>query len=490
VLIALILGAGCLAERSYRCESDAQCLAKADGVCGDENWCVYPDEGCASGIAYGPQAPPSIADTCVSVEAGSGGGSGMAGTASDSGEPTPQPSCGDGVVDPGETCDDGNRLPNDGCHPQCVEPGSPTWTVSWDGEANGEDRGFGVAVDAGADAVYVAGFTTVDGMDYDILVQRWALETGEHVWTRAVDGGALGQDMGEHVAVDGQGNVVVAGVVTTADRGTDAWLTKYSPDGDVLWTLTHDESGGDDKGAGVALLDGDVIVMAGHVEVDGRTDAWVQRYDTDGNAVGDAVRRGDEGFNEAIDVIAQGSEYQVTGSLTDPTDGQQAMWTARYSADGALLWEHVLTMSDNGNAARGVGQDFDPLGGSSVGGVIVNNLLVQRYGETGMPTTAITIDGPDSAHDEAADVAFSPDGTFVVVGFLDFRTTGFAESDTWLARYTAAGEEIWTDRFQGAAQEIDKALGVALTPDLSAVVVGYETVPGSARNMWLRRYAL
>jgi cysteine-rich repeat protein len=29
--------------------------------------------------------------------------------------------CGDGLVDPEETCDDGNSAPSDGCEPDCTE---------------------------------------------------------------------------------------------------------------------------------------------------------------------------------------------------------------------------------------------------------------------------------------------------------------------------------------------------------------------------------
>ena len=479
---ALLLFAvgGCLADRGYPCTSDDQCLAKAGGLCAADQWCAYPSADCESGFAYGPYASPSLAGGCVDPDGGSGSGS-------ETGEP--EPLCGNGVVDPGEVCDDGNREAGDSCHPQCVDPGTPTWTATYDGEVHDEDRGFAVAVDPGADAIYVAGVTVTDGIDWDILVQRWRLETGTLVWTQSFDGGVLDEDKGEHLAVDAQGNVVVAGVITTADTGTDAWLSKFTPDGDVMWTVTHDETGGDDKASGVAILGGDVIVTSGFVEIDDRTDAWIQRWDTDGAPVGDPVRRGDTGFNEAIDIIARGDMYQVTGQLTDDA-GEQAVWTARYNADGTQQWEDIVSMGDNGNAPRGVGQDFDPLGGTAIGGVIGNDVLVQRYDDAGTPTTQFIIDGPESHHDEAADVAFSPDGTFVVVGLLDFRTEGFATSDSWTARYTADDQEIWSDRFQGAAKEIDKALGVAVLDDLSAIVVGYETVPGQSRDVWLRRYAL
>lgn len=483
------VGHGCLGDRAFVCDSSEQCLTAAEGTCEADGWCAYPNDDCDSGRAYGPHAPPSIAGSCVDDSEGgseTGMGSEDSGGSDDGG---PAAICGNNIVEPGEDCDDGNRLPNDGCHPQCVDAGQPAWTVRYDGEVNGEDRGFGLALDVAAGAVYVTGFTTVDGTDRDILVQRYDLETGELVWTDAIDGGPLGEDMGEHIAVDGDGNVIVTGVITTADQGSNMWLAKYSPQGNPIWTQTYDHAGGEDKGAGVAVFADDSIIVVGRAEEADVGHAWLQRFDTDGNLLGDGILRGDMDFSEALDVIATGMEYQVTGSLFDATDAD-VVWTARYTADGTLVWEDLLTTGDNGNAPRGVGQDFDPLGGSAIGGVVNNNILVQRYDDAGMQTTRITLDGSTSRHDEAADVAFSSDGTFVVVGFVDFATDGFARGDTWVTRYAADGTEIWSDRFNGEAGEIDKALGVEVTEDLSAVVVGYETVPGQSRDVWLRRYAL
>jgi hypothetical protein len=93
-------------------------------------------------------------------------------------------------------------------------------------------------------------------------------------------------------------------------------------------------------------------------------------------------------------------------------------------------------------------------------------------------------------HDEAADVAFAPDGSYIVAGFIDFATDGFATADAWVRKYAPDGTEEWTDTYDGPAHEIDKALAIAVTDDYSAIVVGYETVPGQARDVWMRRYAL
>lgn len=500
-LAGLAIAIGCLTGRGYECEGDEECLESADGVCAADAWCAYPNDDCDSGLEYGPHAPPSVAGECVERPqddgvadgatsssddtAGSGDGDEDSG---DSGEPEPVDTCADGVVDPGEDCDDGNREPGDGCHPLCVDPGSPAWTATYDGEAHSEDRGYAVTVDGDANAIYVAGFTTVDGDDYDILIQRWRLDTGTLVWTQAIDGGALETDQGEHIALDPQGNLVVVGMVTNNDQSTDAWLAKLDPNGESLWQITYD-GGLDDKGQGVDVLADGSIVVVGYSEQADYTPIWVQRYQANGMAMGDPILHGDMGFSEGIDVVAQGMEYQLTGRRSDPVD-TEVVWTGRYQADGTMQWEHGLSIGSNGNFPRGVGQDFAPDGGSAIGGVIGNDLLFVRYDAAGMPSEPLIMDGPEGAHDEAADVNFSADGTYVVVGFLDFRTEGFARSDSWVRRYDANGAELWTDRFEGAAKEIDKALGSELTVLDSVVVVGYETVPGQARDVWLRRYAL
>ncbi len=58
---------------------------------------------------------------------GNGNGNGN-GTNSNNNNNVPQPSCGDGVVDPSEGCDDSNLTDGDGCSQGCqVEPG---WSCS------------------------------------------------------------------------------------------------------------------------------------------------------------------------------------------------------------------------------------------------------------------------------------------------------------------------------------------------------------------------
>lgn len=484
----------CLADPGFACEESSQCVVREGGRCEASGWCSYPDDACAPEHRYGPHAPGAIAGECVEPDASTGGSDGDAESDGGSGGPDGPPlsRCGNGDVDPGETCDDGNRVQGDACPAHCAESGTVLWTVTYDGDAHSEDKGFAVAVDAARESFYVAGFVSAAQGDEDILLQRRWIENGDLVWSRSHGGDASGSDFGEQVAVAPDGDLVVVGLETTTAGGGDVWLRKYDPDGGERWTVTHDEAGLRDHGHGAAVSPSGEIVAVGAVTLDGEsaTDAWIQRFSASGTALGDPILRGRAGSrDEALDTIADGEAFLLTGMLTDDAAAHQ-VWTARYDAEAMLVWEDLATRDPVGNEARGVGMALDPMGGVATAGVLGNDIWLQRYDAAGAPGMTIIEPGSGDKHDEAADVVFTADGRFFVVGFVDFATTGFATGDVWVRLHAPDGTPLWTDTYEGPAAEIDKALAVELTDDASAIVVGYETVPGQSRDVWMRRYAL
>jgi len=258
LLAALVVAGSCSFDAEFRCEGDDQCVLRSGGACEGDGWCSYPSDDCEGGRVYGPYAPPSVADVCVGApaetDAGSSSTSGDATTSGDGSSESsggPQPACGNGIVEDGESCDDGNVDPGDACHPLCVEPYETVWTQEYN-EADREDRGFAVDVDPGRDAIYVAGLTeTADGSSADLLVQRYGLTDGARVWTFSRDA-AGGKDTAEQVVVDSKGDVVVGGVETDATGLEHAWVAKFDPGGELVWEL-DDPMGS--KAEGVAIAD-------------------------------------------------------------------------------------------------------------------------------------------------------------------------------------------------------------------------------------------
>jgi cysteine-rich repeat protein len=486
-LFAVSVGAAtaCIDRGTFACELDDQC--GSEGVCEPSGFCSHPDAACPSGRRYSEVSAYGAVCTNEPDNTSTGGGTD---TGTGTG-PVPGELCGNDQLDPGEICDDGNRQGSDGCNSYCIAPGGTVWEYVWDSEDHDEDRAFAIALSPDESTFAIAGVTAVPGEGWDILVQSYEAATGTLLWTYTYGGDAKDEDSGEEVAFDSQGNIVVTGRVANATTSGDLWLTKFDPDGNVLWTSTRDDDGGDDKGHSVAMGPADQIVVSGHVGRDQQTDIWLARFSPGGDLVNTPIIvSGDAGeSDEAIDVRsdAQGNIYTTGWIFLEP--GVPTIWTAAYDRDDVQLWEDVYTHPEPGDVDRGVGIAFDLQGNAVVAGTASQEIWIRRYAADGTPTETIEYAGPEDLHDEASDVVFAADGSFIVTGFTGFATIGFARSDIWVRRYDAMSEEVWTVTLDGAAMEIDKALAVAGLADGSVIAAGYVTTPGQLRDVWLRKIA-
>ena len=136
----------------------------------------------------------------------------------------------------------------------------------------------GVAVD-GAGNIYVTGFETSDDEGSNIWIRKLD-PGGNEIWTRTYNGSAGIEDEGRAVAVDGEGNVYVAGFETPENEEPDIWARKYSPDGTPLWTETHDGPVGYIDGANAVTLDPDGnLLVTGYETVGGEGfNIWTRKY--------------------------------------------------------------------------------------------------------------------------------------------------------------------------------------------------------------------
>jgi len=476
----LVVSGGCSFGNAYACEADDQCALRSGGACEVAGWCGYPSDDCDSGRVYGPHAPPAVANTCVPTEGGSS--SGGSSSTSEGGD-LPVAVCGNGVVEPGEFCDDGNTLPADACHPLCVEPYEAVWTAAYD-QSGFDDRGFALAVDDAAGAIYVAGFTTAaEVTGDDLLVQRYDLERGGLEWTWSRDAGTA-TDRAEDLLVDGDGNVIVGGVETIEGTTERAWLASFDAAGVLSWER-HDALGS--KLEGVALADDGRIFGVGRTGSQGSSQTWHQWYGADGTPQGEPVLGDDSTHdNRGVDAITvPGVGVQLAGIRF--SEDAPRLWTARYDATGALLWEHALADPD-GDVPRWVGQDMSPLGGTAVGGVRNNDRVVQFYDDDGVPRGEPWVDS-SPGHDEVADLVFLDDGRYVVVGFVGFNLNDSGTADGWIRFNEPDGTEIRTYAISGTGGGVDKMLAVEKTPH-GVVVTGYVDNESTDRDLWLRLYAI
>jgi len=221
-------------------------------------------------------------------------------------------------------------------------------TIEWAQRigGRGDDYGWGVAADE--TGVYFTGYFS-DSVDFgsdtfdsagelDAIVGKYDPD-GAPLW--AIAAGGSGLDQGYDLAIDSDGQIVVTGAFTESlDLGgmttplqsageRDIFLARFDPEGVALWAYAF----GDDRdqfvndfevntwpsmeigGDGTILLAGSIAGAAyfggaGDTISAGKVDAYLARFDRDGNYVS-AQRFGGPGTEIALSVDADANGYAV-----------------------------------------------------------------------------------------------------------------------------------------------------------------------------------
>jgi len=144
-------------------------------------------------------------------------------------------------------------------------------------EANGgQDAGAGVAFGPNGE-VYVCGWIEKDATGPDLVVLKYD-STGNELWMQSYTTAGYQYDVGLWAAVDGQGNVVVAG-----QSAGDLLARKYDPDGNLLWERRNDGGyGGSNYLLHMIVGPDDSVYLTGS---NGVGEMLAAKYDDNGNLI-------------------------------------------------------------------------------------------------------------------------------------------------------------------------------------------------------------
>lgn len=165
------------------------------------------------------------------------------------------------------------------------------------------DENYDLAIDKNGNT-YLSGWTqglvkesdpVRDLLKYDAWLSK-VDPSGNIKWTQQFGSRDQGLDFAWSVATDSQGNIYVSGW-TTGTIGTqsfgsyDVWLTKFTPSGNQVWAKQIGTNGDDGAFLADMVIDAnDNIFISGYTNADlGNGDAdksynaWVGRFDTNGN---------------------------------------------------------------------------------------------------------------------------------------------------------------------------------------------------------------
>jgi uncharacterized delta-60 repeat protein len=413
--------------------------------------------------------------------------------------------CGNGVVETGEDCDDGNTTDGDGCNNNCkLSSGTPVWTQTLNGSNGLLDTWYAVTVDSAGNAI-VAGARVV-GQTTDAVVAKYD-PTGKQLWLQTYDGGVNGDDAANSVAVDAQGNIIVAGSVTEAGVATDnkdMWIRKYDPSGNVLWTKAYygyDSSSGpyddlDDIAYGVAVNAAGDIFVATTITYDdtvGDVDILIGKLT---GATGDIVWADSyygpgDSDDEALSIAVDPTGQVIAAGITMTAAGDYDMWVRKYQDGGTtptILWTQTYDDAAHQNdLAFGVATDAS---GNVVvvGEEPVNSQFdasIRKYDTNGNLLWTKLHAGAAGGADRIMSVRCDAAGNIYVGGS---ETTANATGDAWMAKYSPDGNTIlWSDVYNGTGNDEDGVNGVAVDANGNAYAAGYTTTTSTIA--WLRKYA-
>jgi hypothetical protein len=360
-----------------------------------------------------------------------------------------------------------------------------------------------IAVDAAGNA-YVVGIiigngnfagTTITNFApaYDYFVAKYSGANGSVLWVRRAGGSTVGvagqQSTG--VAADAAGNSYVTAVMHGAVKfgetniinvsGTNFYLAKHDPDGNLLWV--REVTGGVLDGAGGFNERGCAVDPAGNVYAvsnfkgvasfgsialtnTGGFDVFVAKYDPNGNLLWARQANGTgNDANRNIAVDSDGNAYvaglfsgtTLFGNTTLTARSGTDVFVAKYDADGNLLW---VKQAGGSGGDNGIGVAADGCGNTYVAGTFSSSAV---FGNINLTTSGGTDLFVTRIDDPVPALSISRLGNQALVSWPNWSkcfqletTTNLSAENSWntvvLAPVRAEGRNLVTNDLSDASR--------------------------------------
>jgi hypothetical protein len=358
----------------------------------------------------------------------------------------------------------------------------------------GDDGGHGIAVD-GSGNVYVTGWSNITWGSpvraFSGQVGAFVAKlnsSGALVWNTFL--GGSGQSGGYNIAVDGSGNVYVVGYSTATwgspvraqAGGSDVFAAKLTPSGALTWN-TFLGSSANDYGYGIAVDGSGNVYLAGYSYAawgspvrayTGDYDAFAAKLDSSGTLTWHTFLGGsgtDYGFGVAVDgsanVLVGGTSFATWGGPVRAYSAGGDGFAAKLTSSGVLTWNTFLGGSgaDDGSgiAVDGSGIIYVVGGSDATWGSPVRtytgdyDAYAAKLTSSGVLTWNTFLGG--SGSDYGIGIAVDGSGSVYTAGFSRAGWSSpvraySGDADAFAAKLNSSGMLTWNTFLGGTGEDL------------------------------------
>jgi uncharacterized delta-60 repeat protein len=356
--------------------------------------------------------------------------------------------------------------------------GNELWVARYHRPESMEDKAVGIAVSE-AGLVYVTGKSYLSESSYDYLTLSYDPE-GNLLWAKSFNGSANNEDAAAAIALSPEGYPVVTGYATDLIHDREFTTIRYDGEGNEEWVSTYDYSvapysGWDYVNDMAVDTEGNVIV-AGYVTAWSTDYDWIiAMYDPSGSTIwtrrfigpggGEYERPSD--VATALDLDGQGNIY-VTGYSDGFSMQMENFLTIKYDSQGTEIWRAFYDWPESQSHDKAYDIAVDGDGNCYVVGSSHSQYILVSYDAAGderwvastdvygsWPPTDITLDELRNVYVTGGEgtVKYDSLGNELWAVLLDESMQGivvdhagnvYVTGDESTRKYDSGGNEIWS----------------------------------------------
>ena len=217
--------------------------------------------------------------------------------------------------------------------------GHAEWRRTYGGAAKDEGNALRLMPDGG---ILVLGNTLSHGLRGDGFLIKLNAK-GRQLWQKNYGGDLLDVLLSLDRTTDD--NWVLAGFTLSEGEGkADMWMLKVDGKGNEIWNKTY---GGEhwDVGMSVAAASNGGFAVAGHTKSFGDasdTNAWIVRFDAEGNPVFEKKWGGDKSDIATAIVADKKGGFMVAGNTLSYGNGLEDVWIMSLNQNGRQRWQKIV----------------------------------------------------------------------------------------------------------------------------------------------------